>query len=190
MQVLWALPAFAQAPTRQLAVPSGSTISPKTGGTGKESKYLEWAPKINAAVSEFKRGRRSAPGKVFAEFWRTDKKNPIPRKFLSEILIGQGKLEQARRVLGSTLRLKRAEEIEPVPLTDWHILAPLKYEGKKSFDAELKPEKEKFNSTAKYTGDGRVCRWKKAKGPRVDFRAVLEIEGAGFGYGDCQFVAR
>ena len=108
VQVLWALPAFAQAPTRQLAVPSGSTISPKTGGTGKESKYLEWAPKINAAVSEFKRGRRSAPGKVFAEFWRTDKKNPIPRKFLSEILIGQGKLEQARMVLGSTLRLKRA----------------------------------------------------------------------------------
>ena len=190
VQVIWALPAFAQAPTRQLAVPSGSTISPKTGGTGKESKYLEWAPKINAAVSEFKRGRRSAPGKVFAEFWRTDKKNPIPRKFLSEILIGQGKLEQARRVLGSTLRLKRAEEIEPVPLTDWHILAPLKYDGKKSFDAELKPEKEKFNSAAKYTGDGRVCRWKKAKGPRVDFRAILEIEGTGIGYGYCQFVSR
>ena len=190
VQVSWALSVFAQAPTRQLAVPSGAIVSPKTGGTGKESKYLEWAPKINAAVSEFKRGRRSAPGKVFAEFWRTDKRNPIPRKFLSEILIGRGNLEQARMVLGSTLRLKRAGEIEPVPLTDWHILAPLKYEGKKSFDAELKPEKEKFNSAAKYTGDGRICRWKKAKGPRVDFRAVLEIEGSGIGYGYCQFIAR
>ena len=186
----WIFPAVAQTPTRKIAAPTGATISPRVGGTGKESKYLEWGPKFNAAVSEYKRGRRSAPGKVFAEFWRTDKKNPIPRKYLSEILLGQGKLEQARMVLGSTLRQKRASEIEPVPLTDWYILAPLKYEGKKSFDSELKPEKEKFNLAAKYTGDGKICRWKKAKGPRVDFREVLQIEGAGIGYGYCQFVSR
>ena len=99
----WTFPAVAQTPTRKIAAPTGATISPRVGGTGKESKYLEWGPKFNAAVSEYKRGRRSAPGKVFAEFWRTDKKNPIPRKYLSEILLGQGKLEQARMVLGLSL---------------------------------------------------------------------------------------
>ena len=184
------LPLCAQVPTRSLAAPAGVTISPLVSGTGKESKYLEWVPKINAAFRDFQRGRRTSPAKVFAEFLRTEKKNPIPRKFLSEILIQQGKLEEARSVLGSTLRAKRAEQIEPVPLTDWHILAPFKYEGKKSFDAELKPEKEAFSTAAKYTGDGRVCRWKRAKGPRVDFREVLEIEGAAIGYGYCQFVSR
>ena len=189
-QVLWALPLASQAPTRPLGAPAGAIISPTFSGTGKESKYLEWAPKLNAAFRDFQRGRRTAPSKVFADFLRTEKRNPIPRKFLSEILISQGKLEEARSVLGSTLRAKRADEIEPVPLTDWHILAPFKYEGKKSFDAELKPEKERFNTAAKYTGDGRVCRWKMAKGPRVDFRTVLEIEGAGIGYGHCQFLSR
>ena len=189
-QVLWALPLASQAPARPLGAPAGVIISPTVSGPGKESKYLEWAPKLNAAFRDFQRGRRTAPSKVFADFLRTEKKNPIPRKFLSEILISQGKLEEARSVLGSTLRAKRADEIEPVPLTDWHILAPFKYEGKKSFDAELKPEKEGFNTAAKYTGDGRVCRWKMAKGPRVDFRTVLEIEGAGIGYGHCQFLSR
>ena len=190
LQASWAPPLASQAPTRQLAPPTGVIISPKATGTGKESKYLEWAPKLNAAFRDFQRGRRTAPGKVFSDFLRTEKKNPIPRKFLSEILISQGKLEEARSVLGSTLRARRADEIEPVPLTDWHILAPFKYDGKKSFDAELKPEKEGFNTAAKYTGHGRVCRWKRAKGPRVDFREVLEIEGAGIGYGYCQFLSR
>ena len=180
----------AQATARRSLPATGAVINPQVGGTGKESKYLEWAPKINAAFGDFKRGRKTSPSKVFTEFLRTEKKNPIPRKFLSEILIQQGDLEGARSVLGSTLRTKRAEEIEPVPLTDWYVLAPFKYDGKKSFDAELKPEKDAFSTSAKYTGDGRICRWKKAKGPRVDFRQILEIEGAGIGYGYCQFVSR
>ena len=180
----------AQTTLRRSSLPGGAVINPEAGGTGKESKYLEWAPKINAASRDFRRGRKTAPAKVFSDFLRTEKKNPIARKYLSEILLQQGKLEEARSVLGSTLRAKQADEIEPVPLTDWYVLAPFKYDGRKSFDAELKPEKEAFSTTAKYTGDGRICRWKKAKGPRVDFRQVFEIEGSGIGYGYCQFVSR
>ena len=137
-----------QATVRRSSLPAGAVVNPQAGGTGKESKYLEWAPKINAAFSDFRRGRKTAPAKVFSDFLRAEKKNPIPRKFLSEILLQQGKLEEARSVLGSTLRAKQADEIEPVPLTDWYVLAPFKYDGKKSFDAELKPEKEAFSSTA------------------------------------------
>ena len=100
-QVLWALPLASQAPTRPLGAPAGAIISPTFSGTGKESKYLEWAPKLNAAFRDFQRGRRTAPSKVFADFLRTEKKNPIPRKFLSEIRSEERRVGKEGRSRGS-----------------------------------------------------------------------------------------
>ncbi len=71
LQVFQASSLRAQATARPSSPPAGVIINPKVGGTGKESKYLEWAPKINAAFSDFKRGRKTAPAKVFTEFMRT-----------------------------------------------------------------------------------------------------------------------
>ena len=61
---------------------------------------------------------------------------------------------------------------------------------KRTAVTERRDRVETVDLTVRYEGDGRICRWKKAKGPRIDLRRVLDVEGAAVGYGHCIFESR
>jgi len=170
-----------------------ATVTPAVTTSGSDSKYIESIPLVNKAYRDYVRGRHAQALQQFELIRRKDKKQPVARRYLAEILIDRGDFDTARKLMGSsrstsTSRSKKGSD-GPVPLFNWNVLAPFKYEGRGSLKKEYEPEKEPYNPTARYKGDGQICRWRKAEGPRVDFRRELDIEGSGVGYGDCDFVS-
>ncbi len=182
-------PASGQTSRRRATVSTGATVTPTTTSSASFSKLAPWVPRINKAYRDFQRGRRASVEKVFSGLFRVDRRNPIVRTVLSELRISRGEFQGARSLLSGGSRRRASASKDPVPLVDWRILAPFPYKGRGSLKHEYEPEKGDPDFTARYKGDGQICRWKKAKGPRIDYRRELDIEGSGVGYGYCEFNA-
>jgi predicted Zn-dependent protease len=167
--------------------PTAST--PSSSGAA-EKKQREWIGRIQAAERDLERGQRAKARAVFEELLKDDRDNPIAVEHLVRLLIDEGRWREARDLLGSSSR-SQAPRRAPVPLEGWQVLAPFPFRDQASFKAALEPEAntEQPDLKASYKGDGRLCRWKRHSGPRVDFREALDIQGPAVGYGFVDLVA-
>ncbi|MEM7230756.1 MAG: tetratricopeptide repeat protein [Planctomycetota bacterium] len=186
--------------TTKRAKPSTSTlVDPYLSSTRAPSKKLTpWTAKLNRAVSELKSGRRSRAEATLKSLLELDAKNPIARRYLADLQIARGQWEAAEATLGRKSRLRGKQPRDPVPLMNWQILGPFENQGRRKSiteayepEAQLAESRGKMDLMASYKGDGRVCRWKKVKGPIVNYRRELSLDDDdAVAYGYCEFLSK
>lgn len=179
-------------PPEKKSKPEYTTVDPRRSAvSGSPARYEPWIPRIANAERALERGARDDARGVFEELLAADRTNPIARRYLVEILVAEGDFDGARSLANRSRRNPPSRP--PVPLEHWWVLGPFAWRGHaESLREVYGPEKDpvRFDERASFSGDGRICRWKPAGGPRVDFRDLLGLEDAAVGYAFCPFVAR
>jgi len=180
---------FGQSAGDSAAVGRVPSVTPAVTVSGSDAKQIELEPRLNAARAEVRRGRLAAARKTFEEVLASSKSHPVARRYLADVAVSAGDLEAAHALARGSPRRRGTASAGGVPLVEWQILAPFRYAGRDGLKRPLEPEKDGFDAKANYRGDGRICRWKRAAGPRIDFRNELDIEGAAIGYAYCEILS-
>jgi Tfp pilus assembly protein PilF len=182
---------LAQGQQRRPPPPEATVLEPAAAAGSAASRLKPWVARIAAAEGDLKKGRREKARQVFEELLEADRRNPIARRYLAEIHLAEGRWDEARALAERAAR-RPNERRDAVPLIGWHLLAPFPYKGDKGFDEVYGPEADPaaIDLKASHAGDGRICRWLKVKGARIDFREALDVSGAAVGYGYCELTSR
>jgi tetratricopeptide (TPR) repeat protein len=171
--------------------PKPTLVDPSRSKTASSpKKYGPLAARLRSAADLLTRGKRAEARKEFEAILAAETTHPVARRYLAEILLDEGDWDAARRAIGKSATKKLARD--PVPLENWRVIGPFPHRGHERSLREVYEPERKFDSSprASYEGDGRICRWKSVKGPRIDHREILEIDDAAVAFAYCEFAAK